>query len=61
MKVMSDSPWLVDFALGLVDCVLYLPDGQVKVLGEISNGHIEFQFKSYSIQVKTCKQKSWAS
>ena len=50
MKVMSDSPWLVDFALGLVEG-----------LGEISNGHIEFQFKSYSIQVKTCKQKSWAS
>ena len=29
--------------------------------GEISNGHIEFQFKSYSIQLKTCKQKSRAS
>ena len=28
----------------------------MKVLGEISNGHIEFQFKSYSIQLKTCNK-----
>ena len=28
-KVMSDSPGLVDFAIGLVDFVLNLPDGQV--------------------------------
>ena len=30
-KVVSDSPWLVDFAIGLVDSVLYYPNGQVKV------------------------------
>ena len=34
-KVMSDSPGLVDFALGLVIFVLNLPDGQVLFWGEI--------------------------
>ena len=28
-KVMSDSPGLVDFAIGLVNSVFNLPDGQV--------------------------------
>ena len=28
-KVVSDSPGLVDFAIGLVDSVFNLPDGQV--------------------------------
>ena len=31
---MSGSPGLVDFAVGLVDFTLHLPDGKVKVLGE---------------------------
>ena len=31
-KVVSDSPHLVDFAIGLVNFVLNLPDGQVKFL-----------------------------
>ena len=31
-KVVSDSPGLVDFAIGLVNSVLNLPDGQVKYL-----------------------------
>ena len=29
-KVVSDSPGLVDFAIGLVDSVVNLPEGQVK-------------------------------
>ena len=29
-KVVSDSPGLVDFAIGLVNSVLNLPDGEVK-------------------------------
>ena len=33
MKLMSDSPRLVDFAVGLVDFILNFPDGQVEVLG----------------------------
>ena len=34
-KVGSDSPGLVDFAIGLVIFVLNLPDGQVLFFGEI--------------------------
>ena len=36
-KVMSDSPGLVDFAIGLVIFVLNLPDGQVLFFGGNSN------------------------
>ena len=32
-KVVSDSPGLVDFAIGLVDSDHHLPDGQVKFFG----------------------------
>ena len=32
-KVVSDSPRLVDFAIGLVDSDHHLPDGQVKFFG----------------------------
>ena len=34
-KVVSDSPGLVDFAIGLVISVLNLPNGQMKFLGGI--------------------------
>ena len=34
-KLVSDSPGLVDFAIGLVIFVLNLPDGQVLFFGEI--------------------------
>ena len=30
-KVVSESPGLVDFTIGLVNSVLNLPDGQVKI------------------------------
>ena len=33
-KVMSDSLWPMDFAIGLVISVLNLPDGQVLFFGE---------------------------
>ena len=33
-KVVSDSPGLVDFAIGLMNSVLNLPDGQVKYFEE---------------------------
>ena len=36
-KVVSDSPGLVDFAIGLVIFVLNLPDGQVLFWGGNSN------------------------
>ena len=32
-KFRSDSPGLVSFAVGLVNYILHLPDGQVKILG----------------------------
>ena len=32
---MSDSQWLVEFALGLLNSVVNLPDGPVKFFGEI--------------------------
>ena len=35
-KVVSDSPGLVDFATGLMNSVLNLPDGQVKFFGEFT-------------------------
>ena len=33
-KVVSDSPGLVDFAIGLMNSVLNLPDGQVMFFEE---------------------------
>ena len=36
-KGVSDSPGLVDFAIGLVNSVINLPDGQVNFLGGNSN------------------------
>ena len=33
-KVMSNSLWLVDFAIGLVIFVVNFPDGQVLFFGE---------------------------
>ena len=35
-KVVSDSPGLVDFAIGLVNSVLNLPNGQMKVFEEFN-------------------------
>ena len=34
-KVVSDSPGLVDFAVGLVNSVLNLPNGQAKIFRRI--------------------------
>ena len=34
-KVVSNSPGLVDFAIGLVNSVLNLPDGQAKIFQRI--------------------------
>ena len=39
---MSDSLRLVDFAIGLVNSVLNLPDGQVKF------------FEEFKLQIKNC-------
>ena len=34
-KFRSDSPGLVDFVVGPVEFILHLPDGQVKVFGQM--------------------------
>ena len=34
-KVVSDSPGLVDFAIGLVNSVLNFPEGQMKIFRRI--------------------------
>ena len=34
-KVVSDSPGLVDFSIGLVNSVINLPDGQAKIFRRI--------------------------
>ena len=36
-KVVSDSPWLVDFAIGPVNSVFNLPDGQMMFFFRNSN------------------------
>ena len=43
--MVSDSPRLVDFAVGLVDFTLNLPNGQVKVLWEIVFEYIRASWK----------------
>ena len=35
-RVVSDNPGLVDFAIGLLNSVLNLPDGQVKYFEEFN-------------------------
>ena len=35
-RTVSDTPWLVDFAISLLNSVLNLPDGQVKYVEEFS-------------------------
>ena len=54
---MSDSPGLVDFAIGLVDSDHYLPDGHVKFLGELK---LQNYCKAYffNFQVDLCEPKA---
>ena len=44
-KVVSDSPGLMDFVIGLVNFVLNLPDGQVNYFEE----YIQFLQKNFEI------------
>ena len=48
-KVMSDILRLVDFAIGLVNFVLNLPDGQVLCFGKfkLQNNTIQFTMTSF--------------
>ena len=42
-KVVSDSPGLVDFAIGLVNSVINLPDGQVNFFEEFDKLQKNFE------------------
>ena len=48
---MSDSPGLVDFAIGLVNFVLNLPDGQVKYFEEFN--------LQKNFEINSAHQKIW--
>ena len=52
-KVASDSPRLVDFAIGLVNSVLNLPDGQVKYVEEFN--------LQKNCEINSAKQKIWGA
>ena len=50
-RVVSDTPGLVDFAFGLLNSVLNLPDGQVKYFEEFN---LQKNFK-----INSSHQKIW--
>ena len=49
----SDSPGLVDFAIGLVNSVLNLPDGQVMIFEE-------FKLKK-NCEINSARQKAFGA
>ena len=52
-KVVSDSPGLVDFAIGLMNSVLNLPDGQVMFFEE-------FKLKK-NCEINSARQKAFGA
>ena len=57
---MSDSLVLVDFAVGLVDFILHLPDRQLKVLDEFF-WKINLIYRTCESFVRLAKNYFWAS
>ena len=55
-KVVSDSPGLVDFAIGLVNSVLNLPDGQAKIFQRIKITKV-LQDKCFEFVITSCGPK----
>ena len=53
-KVVSDSPGLVDFAIGLVNSVFNLPDGQVIFFFRNSNNRRIVINRAHPIFFVTC-------
>ena len=53
---MSNSPGLVDFAIRLVNSVLYLPDGQAKIFRRIKITKVLFD-KCFKLLVNSCGPK----
>ena len=50
--MVSHSPGLVEFVTGLVNSVLNLPDGQVKLFGEFTVINPAHQKKFFSAYIK---------
>ena len=55
-KVVSDSPGLVDFAIGLVNSVLNLPDGQAKIFRRIKITKVLLD-KCFKFVINSCRPK----
>ena len=55
-KVVSDSPGLVDFAIGLVNSVLNLPDGQAKIFRRIKITKVLLD-KCFKFLINSCGPK----
>ena len=60
-KVVSDSPWLMDFAIGLVNSMLNLPEGQinifrrVKITEVLQDKYFKFLINSFRPKVAPTK------
>ena len=52
-KVVSDSPGLVDFAIGLMNYVFNLPDGQVMFFEEFK--------KKKNCEINSARQKAFVA
>ena len=52
-RVVSDIPGLVDFAIGLLNSVLNLPDGQVKYVEEFN--------LQKNCEINSAHQKIWGA
>ena len=55
-KVVSNSPGLVDFAIGLVNSVLNLPDGQAKIFRRIKITKVLY-IKCFKFLINSCGPK----
>ena len=55
-EVVSDSPGLVDYAIGLVNSVLNLPDGQAKIFWRIKITKL-LQDKCFKFLINSCGPK----
>ena len=55
---MSDSPGLVDFAIGLVESDHHLPDGEVKFFGELKLQNYYCKTYFFNFQLDLCEPKA---
>ena len=55
-KVVSDSPGLVDFAIGVVNSVLNLPDEKAKIFRKIKITKV-LSDKCFKLLINSCEPK----